>query len=380
MGTRHGFRIGTIRGIPIRIHYTFLLVLPFLAYAFGQNFVAAARLGGVPAATLRGPPWAWGLLVALLLFASVLVHELAHSFYALSHGGRVRSITLLMIGGVSELTQPPARPAEEAWMALAGPATSIALGLAFLVLLRLSGGFGGFPARFTLTYLAELNLFLGVFNLLPAFPMDGGRVVRGLLERSRGPIRATQIAATLGKLFAALFAIWGFLGGNLLLVLIAFFVYVGAEGEQHAVIARALLGDLRVRELMVRPAPAVSPAEAVFDVAERMLREKRLSFPVADGGRVLGAVSAESIERIPLERRRQTPAADAMFPAAVVAPGDRVSDALRLLSDPRRGSLVVVENDRLVGTISQADLARALRLQELAASQHVREEEPTGAV
>ena len=380
MGTRHGFRIATIRGIPIRIHYTFLLVLPFLAYAFGQNFVAAARLGGVPVDTLSGPPWAWGLLVALLLFASVLVHELAHSFYALAHGGRVRSITLLMIGGVSELTEPPRRPAEEAWMALAGPATSIALGLASLVLLRLSGGLGGFAARFTFTYFAELNLFLGVFNLLPAFPMDGGRIVRGLLERSRGPIRATQIAATLGKLFAALFAIWGFLGGNLLLILIAFFVYVGAEGEQHAVIARALLGDLQVRELMVRPAPAVSPAEVVFDVAERMLREKRLSFPVADGGRVLGTVSAESIERIPLGRRRETPATDAMVPATVVAPDDRVSDALRLLSDPRTVSLVVVENDRLVGTISQADLVRALRLQELAASQHARMDQPTGAV
>jgi len=98
MNTRHGFQIGTIRGIPIRIHYTFLIVLPFLAYVFGQNFVGAARLAGVSADRLSGPPWLWGLFVALVLFGSVLIHELAHSLYALAHGGKVQSITLLMLG------------------------------------------------------------------------------------------------------------------------------------------------------------------------------------------------------------------------------------------------------------------------------------------
>lgn len=370
MNTRQGFQIGTIRGIPIRIHYTFLLVLPFLAYGFGQNFVGAARLAGVPADRLSGPPWLWGLLVALALFASVLVHELAHSLYALSHGGKVRSITLLMIGGISELTEPPRRPAEEAWMALAGPATSLAIGVVFLALFWASKGFGGFDARFALFYLAELNLFLGAFNLLPAFPMDGGRILRGLLARARGPVRATQIAAEVGKAFAVLFAIWGFFTGQYLLILIAFFVYVGAQGEQHAVLARAVLGELRVRELMAPLSAAVASADNVFDVGERMLREKRLSFPVTEGGRVLGAVTYETVERVPLELRRQTPASAAMIPAATVGPADRVSEVLRLFAERRTTSLAVVDGDRLVGTLSQVDVARGLRLQELAASQH----------
>lgn len=372
MNTRNGFQIGTIRGIPIRIHYTFLLVLPFLAYLFGQNFVGAARLANVPSDRLSGPPWLWGLLVALALFASVLVHELAHSLYALSHGGKVRSITLLMIGGISELTDPPKRPAEEAWMALAGPATSLAIGVVFLALSWASRGLGSFDARFALFYLAELNLLLGAFNLLPAFPMDGGRILRGLLARSRGPVRATQIAGGVGKLFAILFAIWGFATGNYLLILVAFFVYVGAEGEQHAVLARAVLGELRVQELMAALPEAVSSADTVFDVGERMLREKRLSFPVTEDGRVLGAVTYAMVERVPLERRRQTPVSAAMVPAATVGPTDQVSDALRLFSDGRTTSLAVVDGDRLVGTLSQDDVARGLRLQELAASQHPR--------
>jgi Zn-dependent protease/CBS domain-containing protein len=372
MGARGGFRIGTIRGIPILIHWTFLLVLPFLAWGFGRNLESAARVAGVPPGRLPGPPWAWGLLVALALFASVLVHEVAHSLYALSHGGRVRSITLLMIGGISELTDPPRSPAEEAWMAAAGPATSLGIGALALAILGLSRGHGGFEARFALFYLAELNLGLGAFNLLPAFPMDGGRVLRGLLARRRGPARATQIAAGIGKAFAVLFAIWGFVSGNLMLGLVAFFVWVGAEAEQQAVLARALVGELRVAEVMTRQPGAVAPGDSVYDVAERMLRDRRLSFPVAAEGHVLGEITSAAVERVPFDRRRDTPASAAAVPAVAVAPGDRVSDALRLLARGGEGGLVVVEDDRLVGTLSPQEVARALRLEELAASQHHR--------
>lgn len=370
MNTRHGFRIFTIRGIPIRIHYTFLLVLPFLAYAFGRRFADAASLAGVPSAALSGPPWAWGLLVALALFASVLVHELAHSLYALSHGGKVRSITLLMLGGVSELTEAPHRPAQEAWMALAGPATSLAIGAACYALLRATAGFGNFDSRFALFYLGQLNLVLGVFNLLPAFPMDGGRILRALLVRSRGHARATQIAATVGKVFAGLFALAGLFGGNFLLVIIAFFVFIGAEGEQHAVLARAVLGELRVADLMTSQLAAVAPGDTLYAVGERMIREKRLFFPVVDHGHVLGTLTLEALERVRLDDRRVTPASTAMGPAATIASGDRVADVLRLFAERRTGNLAVVDEDRLVGTVSRFDVVRALRLQELLASQH----------
>ncbi|HTP51153.1 MAG TPA: site-2 protease family protein [Anaeromyxobacteraceae bacterium] len=372
MNTRYGFQIARVLGIPVRIHYTFLLVLPFLAYAFGQNLIAAARLAGVPANRLSGSPWLWGLVVALALFASVLVHELAHSLYALARGGKVRSITLLMIGGVSELAAAPRRPSEEAWMALAGPATSLAIGVTCLSLFWASTGLGGFDLRFGLFTVAELNLFLGLFNLLPAFPMDGGRVLRGLLAPALGPVRATQIASGVGKAFAVVFAVVGFATGNLLLVLIAFFVYMGAAGEQHAVLVRAVLGELRVGDLMKPQSEAVAPDDNVFDVGERMLREKRLSFPVAEAGHVIGAITHDAVERVPLDRRRRTPTRAEMVPVATIGPADQVSDALRRLADRRGSSLAVVEGDRLVGTLSQVDIARGLQLQELAVSQHPR--------
>jgi Zn-dependent protease/predicted transcriptional regulator len=367
MNTRHGFQIFTVRGIPVRIHYTFLLVLPFLAYAFGQSFVAAANLAGVPPASLSGPPWAWGLLVALALFASVLVHELAHSFYAVSHGGKVRSITLLMLGGVSELEEVPTRPAQEALMALVGPAASLALGAACYLLSRAASGF---DARFALFYLGQLNLVLGLFNLLPAFPLDGGRILRALLVRGRGHARATQIAATTGKIFAGLFALAGLFGGNFFLVIIAFFVYVGAEGEQHAVLARAVLGELRVAELMTPRLSVVAPSDDLFAVGERMLREKRPFFPVADAGRVLGTISLGAVERVRVDLRRTTPASRVMSPAATVASSDRAADVLRLLAERRTEDVAVVDDGRLVGTVSRADVVGALRLQALQASQH----------
>jgi Zn-dependent protease/CBS domain-containing protein len=368
----NSLKIGSIRGIPILVHVTFLLVLPFIAYAFGRSFVAAAQLARVPPASLAGSQWLWGFLVALALFASVLVHEIAHSLYALSHGIPVKSITLLMIGGVSEMRAEPRQPGTEAVMALVGPLTSIVLGLGFLGLYAASAGLRRFDLRFGLFYLGQLNLILGIFNLLPAFPMDGGRILRGVLARRRGPVRATQIAANVGKGFAVLFGIWGFLTGNILLMIIAFFVFVGAEGEQHAVIARAVLGDLHVGEVMARQAQTVSPRDSLFEVAERMLHDGRLSFAVADGGNLVGIITLDDIERVPLDRRRQTPVGDVMAPHVSVSSTDRVADALQVFAQTRVPVLPVVDGGRLVGTLTAADVGRALRLRELAESQRSR--------
>jgi len=372
MDTRQGFRIGSIRGIPIRIHYTFLLVLPFLAYGFGRSFIEAAKLAEVPPDRLSGSPWIWGLAVALALFLSVLVHEIAHSLYALSKGGKVRSITLLMIGGVSELVEPPRTPGQEAVMALAGPAASLAIGVVAWLLWRATKGLGSFDLSFALFHLAELNVLLGAFNLLPAFPMDGGRILRGLLARRKGPVSATRIAAAVGRVFAVIFGIAGFLTGNFLLFLVAFFVYMGAAAEEREVLARAALGELTVAELMAPQAVSVPAADLVFDAGERMLAEKRLAFPVVEDGRVVGLISLEDVERVPFEERRATRVRAAMEPAVLLAPDDKVADALRRLAGSRAGHAAVVAEGRLVGTLSRSDIARGLQLRELAASQHPR--------
>jgi Zn-dependent protease len=370
MDTRSGFKIATIAGIPIRIHVTLLVVLPFLALAFGRSFVEAARVAEVPPEAVGGPPWLWGLGVALALFSSVLLHELAHSLYALRKGGRVRAITLLMIGGVSEMEEPPRKPREEALMALVGPVTSLALGVAALGLYWAAEDLRWFNARFALFYLAQLNLVLGVFNLLPAFPMDGGRILRGVLTPRTGVVRATRIAAAVGKTFAVLFAVLGFLGGNVLLLLVAFFVYVGAGAEYRHVLARTLLGELRVGEVMTPQTAAVRPDDSVAEVADRMLREKRLSFPVVEEwGAVVGLVALETIRRVEPDQWRDTRVRETMSPAVVVSVDDTVRDALNRFSPRGASELCVVDGGRLVGTMSDVDVARGLKLRELGEAQ-----------
>jgi CBS domain-containing protein len=185
-----------------------------------------------------------------------------------------------------------------------------------------------------------------------------------------GLVRATQIAAAVGKAFAVLFAIVGFVGTNVILLVIAFFVYVGAEGESRHVLARTLLGELRVRDVMTPRAGAISPEESVAGAADRMLAERRLSFPVVDAARVVGVVTLDAIQRVAPERRRETTVREAMSPPLIVSADDPVRDALRLFA-PAEGALVcVLDGDgRLVGTLSQLDVLRALKLRELRESQ-----------
>ncbi len=294
MDMKTGIRIATIRGIPIRIHPTFLLVLPFLAYGFGRDLSAAAQRAGVPAERLALSPWVYGLGVALALFASVLVHELAHSFYAIHKGGRVADIVLLPIGGVSEITEPPKTPGQEAVMALAGPATSLGLGVISFALLALVRPLHEFELSFAFFYLCYMNVSLGLFNLLPAFPMDGGRILRGILARKMGIVRATQIAAAVGKTFALLFAAIGFVSGNFVLLLIAFFVFVGGEAEKGAVLVHSAAAELRVPDVMIEADP-VDADERVVD-ALRTLEEKHLSHvPVKHDGRLVGVFGRDEL-------------------------------------------------------------------------------------
>ncbi len=371
-------RIASVRGIPIRIHWTFLIVLPFLAFGFGRVLTEAARVAGVPPGQLRGPPFLWGLAVALALFLSVLVHELAHSLYALRKGGRVREITLIMIGGVSQISDPPRTGRQEAIMAAVGPITSLVLGGAFYLLFLALASTAQFNLTFAVFHLVYLNVVLGIFNLLPAFPMDGGRIVRGLLADRWGDLRATRVAASAGKAFAVLFAIVGFLSANILLMVIAFFVYFGAEAENRSVLVKALLGHIRVRDLTTsRPQP-VDASTSVYELGERMLRERRVAFPVVEGEHVIGVVTLDDANRVPVADRDRIRVADVARRVEPIEAGDDASMALRALAE---APLVpVVENGTLAGVLGQSDVARALQLRELEAAQHAGSRRPMSHV
>jgi Zn-dependent protease/CBS domain-containing protein len=363
-----GFRIATIRGIPIRVHFTFLFALPFLAFGFARAFRSAASLADVPLEGLTGSPWLWGLGVALALFASVLVHELAHAFYARAKGGEVKGITLLLIGGVAQISQPPRSQRDEAVMALVGPLVSLALGALFTLGHTLASRLS-FNVSFGLFYLGSLNLFLGAFNLLPAFPMDGGRVLRSLLAGRVGIVRATHIASRVGKVFAVLFAMWGFLNFNMLLLLIAFFVFVGADGETRAVTAKAMLEGLRVRDVMNRQTLSVAADVSVRDAGERMLRERVLALSVTSADLPIGLLTLDAVQAVPPALRGETSARDVAVATPPVSPNDDASAALRLMTEGDLPQLPVAEGSQLVGSVTRDDVLRGLKLSQLEATQ-----------
>jgi CBS domain-containing protein len=271
-----------------------------------------------------------------------------------------------MIGGVSELAAPPRN---EALMALAGPATSLVLGGIFAGLARLATGADLPNVSFALFYLGQMNLVLGAFNLLPAFPMDGGRILRGALARKIGLVRATRIAARIGRAFAILFAVLGFLSLNLLLVFVSFVVYAGAEAEARDVLVRAALEGLRVRDFMSPLEAAVAADETLLAVADRMMRERRTRYPVSDEGRVVGFVTVDAVKRVPRDDRGRTRAREVVRPAKVVDAGEMLAGALHLLGEAGAQEIAVVDAGRLVGTLSQLDVVRGLELRELAEPQ-----------
>ena len=364
---RGSFTIARFRGIRIRLHFSFLLVLPLIAYAFSRAFVtvseAAVRTGHVTG-PIRGPPILWGAVIAIALFLSVLIHEIAHALYAQWRGAEVKDITLLMIGGVSRITEPLRDPKQEAVMALAGPVTSLLLALAFYIGNVLVGAAAP-STRFALFWLASLNLALGIFNLLPAFPMDGGRILRGLLATRMGMVRATQAAATMGKLFAFLFVLGAFVTFNFFLLFIAFFVYLGAEAESSQVLAQSVLGHVKVADLIEPLPPEIPGTASVERTADEMLRTRQLALLVRSEEGTVGVVSLDDVRRIPVHLRAETRVSDVAHVAPPISADSNVWDALRVMSDNRLPLVPVARDGQLIGVLNHDDVARGLRLHEL---------------
>lgn len=356
--------LGHIRGIPIRAHFTLLIILPYLAFLMAARFGFVARQAGVDASQMLLPPLAWGLLLGVLLFGCVLLHELGHSLLALRMGGRVRSITLMLLGGVSELQRLPPSPRIEGLVAVAGPLVSLAIGAASLA------AWAWLPMppdlQFGLFYLGQINVVLGIFNLLPAFPMDGGRVLRALLSVRLSRVQATRVAGWAGTVFAALFVAAGLLSGNLVLALIGVFVWMGARAETAAVTQQERFKGLVVRDVM-SPAPeALEAHEPVGEAARRMARERVGVLPVAQGDELVGVVALRHIEALRADERDRTPVkAITKEDVPELRPGEPLVDALERMFEQRVQEAPVVESQELVGLLDTNELPRTLRLREM---------------
>jgi Zn-dependent protease len=364
-----------IRGVPIRAHWTLLLVLPYFAFVLSIQFREVAELAGVTREQLALPPLIWGVVLSLGLFASILVHELAHSLVAIRFGGRVQSITLMLLGGVSQLARIPRRPRHEALMAAIGPATSVVLGALLFIGYRVSAAWRP-DLQMALFYLSGMNVTLGIFNLIPAFPMDGGRVLRAALAAKLSRGHATQIAAAVGKVCAVALGLLGLWSSNVLLILVAVFVYTGAQGEVLRERVREALGGLRIVDLVPqvkRPPPIVAAERLVGEVLPRMRELDRLELVVVDAfGAPVTVLQASDLATVAGPARWAVTIGEmaARLPVRhITVPWDiSANDAMERLAEAGAVYVIVIDPgaerpDDLVGLVTAEDIARMVKLQ-----------------
>jgi Zn-dependent protease/CBS domain-containing protein len=366
-----GIQIGSVLGIPIRLNLTFLLILPIFAWLIGSDVaqlaVVLSDIIGVqldPAALTGGArPWVLGSAAAIGLFVCVLLHEFGHSIVAMRFGYEIDSITLWLLGGVASFSEMPEDWREELAIAVAGPAVSVGLGvLAYIIVLLLPSA--AQSALFVMGYLALTNIVLAVFNLLPGFPMDGGRVLRALLARTRPHARATQLAAEVGKAFAILL---GFVGlfVNIFLLALAFFIYMGASSESQRTVMKAAFEGVTVADIMT-PQPRLDTVEGTTTVEgllDRMLSERHTGYPVLQGGKLVGMVTLDDARDVAAVERDALLVEDVMSrEVTVTQPDTPAMDALETLQRHDIGRLPVVADDELVGLVSRSDLMRAFSI------------------
>ena len=365
-------RLAYIAGIPVRVHATWLIAFFLITWSLAGSLLPE-----------RYPfwndsmYWVTGALGAVFLFASVLVHELAHSIVARARGLPVNGITLFIFGGVSEI-QSDREAADEFLIAIVGPLTSLALAGAFWGLTILASE-ASTPLQALLSYLAFANVALALFNLVPGFPLDGGRVVRALVwGATHNYLRATGIASLMGQAVAFLLIVWGvsrLIGGDLLggvwIALIGWFLNGAAEATRREATARETFRGLRVRDLMDASPHTMSPNQTVESfVLEHVLQFGWRALPVTEGDQLLGIVSVGDVKKVPETDWGTTTVAEIMTtdPLYTVSPGSDVTDALRLLTEHDVHQLPVTEGNRLAGMLTRAHLLEHLQLREQLAS------------
>jgi Zn-dependent protease/CBS domain-containing protein len=358
------FPLAKIKGIKIQVHVTFILVLAWTALDWGVT-----RGLGLAGAL-------YGIIFIILLFLCVTLHELAHSLVALHYGVQVRDITLLPIGGLARLEGELTRPAQEFWVAIAGPAVNIVLAAMLgtvavpwlswraldnlgLLLHRLNGI--GFERL--LVDLLMANVGLAIFNLLPAFPMDGGRVLRALLTSRMGDLKATRIAMRIGQGLAVLLGLWGVFSGALNLVLIAMFIFSGARMEWRGKQLRVAMRQVPASAALVRGGVVLSPNDPLARAIDITLRSGQTDFAAFDRGYLVGVLTREDVAEgfrryganVPVQRVMRTD-----FPAAQT--GDSLLDLQRKMEANGSSVISVTEGGRFLGLATLESIRNALRL------------------
>jgi Zn-dependent protease/CBS domain-containing protein len=354
------FKIGRFSGIDVRVHWTFFLLLAFFAFI---GYQSSGSLAGALTATL----------VIVVLFLCLLLHEFGHSLVAQRLGLEIHSITLLPLGGVSNLESLPEKPADEVKITLAGPLVNVVLAPIFIGVGLLLGAEPRMPTDLFMGigsvgqfffYLGYLNVVLAVFNLIPAFPLDGGRVLRALLATRLGAVRATDISSRVGQLFAVAFFLIGLFSGNFLLALVAVFIYFGATGEAQMVRQQELTRGLSVADVMgTKPnTETVTPYHTFRQVLDSVIHGYQEDFPVLEeNGNLVGMITREEIMAAAHSPERYSSVRELMKTniPTISSEADLFGDALPILRQSGLRALPVTENGELVGMLTIEDVGQA---------------------
>jgi len=348
------WKLGRFAGIDVYVHTTFLLLIGWVGYNYWLQTQELSKVF-------------IGILFIFALFVCVILHEYGHALTARKYGIKTRDITLYPIGGVARLERMPDRPIEELWVALAGPAVNLVIAgilIAYLVLTNslspitsLSLAQGSFLER-----LMALNVYLAHFNLIPAFPMDGGRVLRALLALKLDYVQATQIAAYIGQGIAFLF---GFIGlfSNPFLIFIALFVWIGAAQEANMVQVRNSLGGIPVTRAMQTDYHILSPSDTLGRAVELILSGSQQDFPVVENGRVDGILDRDTLISALSKNGQSTAVAEVMHRnLPEIDSHDMVETALTRLQESGSKTLPVTHLGQLVGLITSENITEFLMI------------------
>jgi Zn-dependent protease len=363
---RYSLRLFRAFGVNVKVHWSFVFIVAYFAYIWG---------------VVQPPGGLWnalyGVLLVIVLFILVVIHELTHSRVAIHYGVKVRSITLLPIGGVAEMEEIPEEPRKELAISAAGPLSNVVIGLIMLAFYPLViepgavAGAGGFfdlvferSPRGAYLYIMVINGFLAVFNLLPAFPLDGGRVFRALLALRMDRARATRVAVLVGQALAIGMAIYGILGGGIFLILIAIFIFFGAQAESGAGVYQQTLEHVRVKHVVNTEFVVAQRRQTLGELAARLFHTYQPDFPVVgEGDELEGILTRDSLiaelgrqgPEYPVELAMRTD-----FPR--VGLEDPIVDVMRRMREGGFKAVPVVDRGELVGLLSLEDISEVYSL------------------
>jgi Zn-dependent protease len=354
-----GIPIGRMFGISVRLHYSWFFIFALITWALASGYFPEV----FPDWSLA-TYWLMGLATSLLFFLSLLLHEMAHSLVAQASGITINSITLFIFGGVSQMTREPDRPSVEFRVAVAGPATSLALGAIFWGIWWGARGFSE-PLEALAFWLGWINIVLAGFNLIPGFPLDGGRVLRSILWwRKRNLKDATRVASTVGRVIGYLFifgGVWLIFGGywfnGLWLAFVGWFLQSTAAGSYRQVAAQDILQGHTASEVMTRECFPIGPDISIDQlIHDHILDSGRRCFPVVENGGFLGLISVQDVKDVPRDQRSIRTVRDAMTPldrVRRVGPNDDLSDVLQLLTAEGVNQVPVVDNGSIIGMVGR---------------------------